>query len=378
MASRRCRASGGIPRARPLRHALVTLCLSAADALGFTSRLVARLPKPASACRGRARDPPASSPTAGSTASRSCRFPDRLAVEERMTGKPLPIVELPLGEPYPDLAAMYRAMLPPPSDHQRVERIFSGATTICSPFRPAGPPSAGKRSPPFCGPRQRRLRPSSSTHATQAGTGVGGGSSRLLRPGGRSRSRAKPERAAVFSRLPDPPGCRLDDFSARRLTIEARHEQIPGPVDLRLLNDGDPDTGWVKRPAPARRRGGHKSTSGGHAAGVDGVNAGARAIRPRLFPRVPPRDRHVRLSGVDWKTALDGWRPLHPRESAGRRLRPREGADAIPAGGRSRPLCFDSARPGRNPPRLMGVSRNLPCTAASADRLPSALSPLPF
>ena len=281
---------------------LVTLCLSSAAALGYVA-LVSRLPKP----RVRLA---AALVIAGILADSWVRglaivpIPDRLAVEERLTGT-APILELPLGEPYPDLAAMYRAMY---HGHPIVNG-WSGyfpvhyelLAFVCKTPRPEAVAA-------FAG------FGTSLTVVVDTRTPVGAEWAKLVALYGGGTEIAGEAGRRVFS-LPEP-RVQLEDFSARRLAIQAVTTNTK-PVDLRLVNDDDPATGWI---SPKPQRGDEVITIDlGGMRRVDGVMLGLGRFFGG-FPRALAIDTSA--DGIDWKarstvspiTLVIGAARLRPRE----------------------------------------------------------------
>jgi hypothetical protein len=115
--------------------------------------------------------------------------------------------------------------------------------------------------------------------------------------------------------LPEP-RVQLDDFSARRLAIQAVTTNTK-PVDLRLVNDDDPATGWI---SPRPQRGDEVITIDlGSTRRVDGVMLGLGRFFGG-FPRALAIDTSA--DGLDWKprstaspiTLVIGAARLRPRE----------------------------------------------------------------
>ncbi|MBI3402495.1 MAG: discoidin domain-containing protein [Acidobacteria bacterium] len=287
----------------PARFAmLVTLCLSAAAALGFVA-LVSRLPKP----RVRLA---AALVVAGILADSWIHglaivpIPDRLAVEERLPGN-APILELPLGEPLPDLAAMYRAMYHGhpvvngwsgyfPVHYDLLRFVFK------TPRKEAVAALAGLGTALTVVVDTRT--PEGAEWATLVALHGGG-----TEIGGEAGRR-------VFS-LPAP-HVQLDDFSARRLPMQAVTTNTT-PVDLRQLIDDDPATGWL---SPTPQRGDEAITIDlGDVRRVEGVTLGLGRFFDG-FPRALAIDTSA--DGVDWKprptlsplTVMIGAARLRPRE----------------------------------------------------------------
>jgi hypothetical protein len=215
----------------PARFAmLVTLCLSAAAALAFVA-LVSRLPKP----RVRLA---AAIVIAGILADSWVHglaivpIPDRLAVEERLAGGSL-ILELPLGDLFPDLAAMYRAIY----HGHPVVNGWSGyfpvhyellAYVLKTPRKEAVAAFAGLGA--------------TTTVVVDERTPDGAEWAKLIALYGGGTEVGVEAGRRVFT-LPDA-RVQLDDFSARRLPIQSVTAN-GAPVDLRRLIDADPATGWI-------------------------------------------------------------------------------------------------------------------------------------
>jgi hypothetical protein len=287
----------------PARFAmLVTLCLSAAAALGYVA-LVSRLSKPRIRLA-------AVLVIAGILADSWVRglaivpIPDRLAVEERVTG-PAPIVELPLGAPFPDLAAMYRA-------------IFHGHP-IVNGWSGYFPVHYDLLAFIFRTPRADAIAAfaglgTALTVVVDTRTPDGAEWARLVALYGGGAEIAGEAGRRVFS-LPEP-RVQLDDFSAGRLAIQAVTTNTK-PVDLRLVNDDDPATGWI---SPRPQRGDEVITIDlGSTRRVDGVMLGLGRFFGG-FPRALAIDTSA--DGLDWKprstaspiTLVIGAARLRPRE----------------------------------------------------------------
>jgi F5/8 type C domain-containing protein len=287
----------------PARFAmLVTLCLSAAAALGYAA-LVSRLPKPRIRLV-------AALVIAGVLADSWIHglaivpIPDRLAVEEQTTGT-VPILELPLGEPFPDLAAMYRAMY---HGHPIVNG-WSGYFPVhydllALVFRMPRPEAVAA----FAG------LGTALTVVVDTRTSDGADWARLVALYGGGREVAGEAGRRVFS-LPEP-HVQFDDFSARRLTIQAVTTNTK-PVDLHLVNDDDPATGWI---GPKPQHGDEVVTIDlGGMRRVDGVMLGLGRFFDG-FPRALAIDTSV--DGIDWKprstvspvTLVIGAARLRPRD----------------------------------------------------------------
>jgi hypothetical protein len=287
----------------PARFAmLVTLCLSAAAALGFVA-LVSRLPK-------RRTRLAAALVIAGILADSWIHglaivpIPDRLAIEERLTGD-APILELPLGDTFPDLAAMYRAIY----HGHPVVNGWSGyfpvhyellSLALRKPRKEAVAALAGLGT--------------ALTVVVDARTPEGAEWATLVALHGGGTEIGVEAGRRVFA-LPDP-HVQFDLFSARRLPIQAVTTNTK-PVDLGRITDDDSATGWTSaRP----QRGDEVVTIDlGAVRPVDGVLMGLG----RFFGAFP-RALAVETSGdgFEWRsrptlspvTLVIGAARLRPRE----------------------------------------------------------------